>query len=355
MRTNKIRLNYIDVLNCIAIFFVLVLHSAQLAHFGEKNSPNYLLATILQALCIPAVFIFFMNSGATLLTYRKRQTTAEFAKRRFLRVGIPFLFWSVAYYFFDAKFRAFPGPSDHSAGISFASFIKAFLNNDINNLFWFFYAIIALYLVTPIFSVLVDKHKAVLSYVVCIYFFFNDVLGYLSHVTGHQLVTQHIAQPLLTSSWLGFFLMGYLIRENYFSKKVQNILIFSGLLTLSASIADVITGGKYIFLSGYSSFLYSVALYLIVKRVVAKVNNEKILHSFQVFSGASLGIYILHPLFYAFFDKMIFKTSVRDWPAYLGVLSSLVHILVLPVIAYFVLTLCVLLIKKIRLGRILIP
>lgn len=355
MTTNKVRLNYIDVLNCIAIFFVLVLHSSQLANFGSKDAPNYLLAKILQAVCIPAVFIFFMNSGATLLTYRKRQTTAEFAKRRFLRVGLPFLFWSIAYYFFDAKFRAFPGPSDHSAGISFAKFIKAFLNNDINNLFWFFYAIIALYLVTPIFSILVDKHKDVLCYVVCIYFFFNDVLSYVSHVTGYQLVTQHIAQPLLTSSWLGFFLMGYLIREDYFSKRVQNILIFLGLLTLSASLANVITDGKYIFLSGYSSFLYSVALYLIVKRVVAQINNERILASFQIFSGASLGIYILHPLFYAFFDKIVFKTSVRDWPAYLEVLSSLIHILILPIIAYFILTPCVLLIKKLRLGKILIP
>jgi surface polysaccharide O-acyltransferase-like enzyme len=67
----KKRLHYIDILNCIAIFFVLVMHSAQLAHFGTNKDSNFIATNILQSVCIPAVYIFFMNSGATLLNYRK--------------------------------------------------------------------------------------------------------------------------------------------------------------------------------------------------------------------------------------------------------------------------------------------
>ena len=63
----KKRLYYIDVLNCIAIVFVLFLHSTQLAHAGNSNFSHFRLALVVQSICIPAVYIFFMNSGATLL------------------------------------------------------------------------------------------------------------------------------------------------------------------------------------------------------------------------------------------------------------------------------------------------
>ena len=355
MAEKKKRLYYIDALNCIAIFFVLVLHSAQLSHFGDESYTNLQLANVLQALCIPAVYIFFMNSGATLLNYRARQTTKEFFRRRTQRVLVPFIFWSICYYLFDIWFRAFPGPIDHSTDASFKGFINAFLNNNINNLFWFFYTIIALYLVAPILSVLADKHKDVLGYVVIIYFIVNDVLSYLGNILGKDLTTEFISQPLLTSSFVGFFIMGYLIKENYFSIKVQNWLIILGMVTLLASLINIFTAGKYSFLSGYSPFLYSVSLYLIVKRITEHVKKEKVLQFFALCSGASLGIYILHPLFYALFDKIVYRTTINDWTAYLDVLNDPIHILILPIVAYIILVAGVLLLKRIKLIAKILP
>ncbi|GAA2956519.1 acyltransferase [Ligilactobacillus murinus] len=349
------RLHYIDVLNCIAIFFVLMLHSSQLANFGNDGYSHMQLAKLLQVLCIPAVFIFFMNSGATLLNYRKRQTTKQFFERRGQRVLVPFIFWSVIYYLFDTKYRAFPGPIPHPEGASLHGFIAAFLNNNINNLFWFFYAIIALYLVAPILSVLADKHKDTLCYVVVIYFVVNDILAYLGHLIGKNIVTEFVSQPLLSSSFVGFFIMGYLIKENYFSIKIQNFLIIAGCITLVASIINVLTDGKYIFLSGYSSFLYSVALYLVVKRVTTKIKQEGVLKFFALMSGASLGIYILHPIFFAIFDKVVFHETINNWQNYLVVMNSWVHIFILPVVSYALLVVLVLCLKKIKLIAKVLP
>ncbi len=349
------RLYYIDVLNCIAIFFVLMLHSSQLAYFGNDTHSNIQLAKLFQNLCIPAVYIFFMNSGATLLNYRERQTTQQFFKRRVQRVLVPFVFWSIVYYLFDTKFKAFPGPIHHPEGASLHGFVTAFLNNNINNIFWFFYMIIALYLVTPVLSGLADKYKDTLCYVVVVYFIVNDVLAYLGHVTGKNIVTGVISQPLLSSSFVGFFIMGYLIKENYFSRKVQNILIASGTIALLLAIINVLTHEKYVFLSGYSPFLYSVALYLVVRRLTTKITEEKVLNLFSVMSGASLGIYILHPLFFTVFDKMVFHVTPNNWEKYLDVMNNWVHIMIMPLITYIVLVIVVLALKKIKFVAKILP
>ena len=69
---NSKRLHYIDVLNCIAIFFVLVLHSSQLAFSGNTNYSNYITALVLQSLCIPAVYIFFYEFRSYFIRLSKK-------------------------------------------------------------------------------------------------------------------------------------------------------------------------------------------------------------------------------------------------------------------------------------------
>lgn len=350
------RLHYIDILNCLAIFFVLVLHSSQLAHFGNKEYSNFQVSNLLQVVCIPAVYIFFMNSGATLLDYHEREDTYSFFKKRCKRVLIPFLIWTAVYYLYDVfyvKYGAFPGPIFHyHPGLK--DFISAFVNNDINNTFWFFYEIISLYLVTPIFTALINN-KRLLCWIVVGYFIFNDVIFYLQGIIGINLTTKYIVQPLISSSYLGYFLLGYLIRVNYLTKRTENILIASGIVTLILSALGVLTNGKIIYLNNIGPFLYSVALYLLVKRGTGYINNRLILNVFTWLSGATLGIYILHPLAYTLFDKVVYGVTVSNWNRYIIVLDSPLHIYLLPVISYIILSIMVLEMKKIKFFRIVLP
>lgn len=351
----KQRLHYVDVSNCVAILFVLILHSAQLTHFGTGRSPQFMLTAVLQLVCIPAVYIFFMNSGATLLDYRKRQSTDVFARRRLSRVGVPFLFWTVVYYLYDIRHSAFPGPIRHSnPGIH--DFINAFTNNGINNTFWFFYAIIALYLVTPIFSLLTEKHRKLILGAVIGYFMINDVLPYLGNLTGLSLVSNYVSQPLLSSSFLGYFLMGYLIRIRYFSRQVENWLIVTGIGLQLLVICNLVGKWNFRFLNGMGVFLYSVAVYLLIMRVTAKWTNQRWLSGWAVLSGASLGVYILHPFFYEAFDKLIFHIGAGEWhDYYLKVLSNPIHIYGMPFVAYALLVPLVLLCKKSHIIRRVLP
>lgn len=350
------RLHYIDVLNCIAIFFVLILHSSQLAHFGSPEDSNYILALLLQTLCIPAVYIFFMNSGATLLDYREKYSTKKFFVKRIKRVLIPFLLWSVLYYIYDINHYAFPGPTRHPhPGI--VDFINAFANNDINNLFWFFYSIIALYIATPILSVLVKKHRNTMFAIVVASFVLTDLFNYLSKLTGLKIMTTYLTQPLVTSNFVGYFVMGYLIKARYFSQKEENIFISLGLLALCLSIINDLTLMKFPVLNNIGPFLYSVSLYLIVKRVVSAVavKNKNAFNAFKFFSGASLGIYILHPIAYEILDKYIFHATVANWSKFLNIMNNPYQMFLVPVLTYAVLSILIIFLKKIKIFNILIP
>ncbi|KRM35578.1 acyltransferase [Limosilactobacillus pontis] len=355
MSVNK-RLHYIDVLNCIAIYFVLVLHTSQLAFLGSPKDSNYVTTLILQTLCGPAVYIFFMNSGATLLNYRRKYSTKTFMLKRIKRVGIPFLIWSIIYYIYDISHRAYPGPIQHPHP-SLTNFINAFANNNINNLFWFFYSIIALYLVTPIISVLIDHHQKTLFGIVVASFMLTDVLNYVSKLTGLKLMTSFMTQPLITSNFVGYFVMGYLIKERFFSEKEENYLIIIGLFALAISLINDLTLHRFVFINNIGPYLYSVSLYILIKRITEWLHTEKSydFKIFKILSGASLGIYIIHPILYEMLDKYLFHATPYNWGRFLRLMNNPYQIFLVPVIAYVILSIVVVLIKKNRYIRILIP
>ena len=81
---------YIQILGVIACLAVVAMHVN--GCFWQFSYDRYwLTANIIECICYFAVPIFFMISGATLLNYRKRYTTAVFFKKRFGKTLVPFL------------------------------------------------------------------------------------------------------------------------------------------------------------------------------------------------------------------------------------------------------------------------
>lgn len=347
------RLYYIDVLNCIAIIFVLFLHSTQLAHVGNSNFSHYRLSLVVQSLCIPAVYIFFMNSGATLLDYRSKYSTKLFFKKRFHRVLIPFLIWSVVYYLYELSHDAYPATLHHPHP-GLRDFIIAFLNNDINYLFWFFYSIIGLYLITPVISFLVKDHLNTLLYMVIVFFICNDVLQYISHLTKINFSTSFVSQPLISSSFVGYFIMGYLIKINYFNDKWQWIFIIAGVVVLVLSLINDYFYGHIRMLSHIGPFPYSMGLYIWIKQKVEFYDQTK-LKKFATLSGASLGIYILHPFVYELLDKYLYGATPGTWSRFLILMNNPLYMASLPILSYGILVIIVLMLKRVKFLKILIP
>lgn len=352
------RLLYIDVLNCLAIFGVLVQHTAQIAHQGDPNLRVTIIGNILQSIFIPAVGIFLMNSGAMLFDYRERQSTATFFKKRVSRVLIPFLIWSVFYYWYGHNYYAFPGVFHHNI-FTLHNFLQSFIDNKINSLFWFFYVIIQLYIATPVLSVLAKKHNDLIAYIVYVNLIVVGLFQYLFGLKHFDLASGNISVPILVSSWLGYFAMGYLVKVNYFSRKTENVFIVIGSVTFIANIINDLLKMKNVWLNNVSTMFYTFALYFVVKRMCEDISNHQRFHFlhqlFAVLSSASLGIYILHPIFLQMLDWFTFHATPKCWNHYYQVLQNPIHIYLWPFILYAFLAMLVILIKKVKFVKYILP
>lgn len=342
----KERLFYIDLLNCIAILSVLMLHSSQIYRVAPWGSGIQIEGRFLQSLFIPAVFIFFMISGETLISYQERYDTKTFLIKRLRRVGIPFVFWSFAYYLFDTKFTAEPGPYFHpNPGLK--DFIASFSNNTINGLFWFFYVIIALYIFTPFLAQMITKHQNYLFFTVVIYFFVNCIMQFSIQLFGLHLDVKQLSLPLMTSSYLGFYIMGYLIKINYFSRLQKNIWKILGLISFIILIATSFLPQVPSLIS-YSSpfvFFYSIGLYMELHDLLKKLQpTDNTRNFFSKLASTSLGIYILHPILYKIFDFTF------DTP-----LSSQLHIFLMPLLTYLACSIIIMLMHKSKVLSQIIP
>ena len=349
------RLFYIDLLNCLAIFGVIIQHTAQIAHQGVPQDKITIIGNIIQTIFLPAVGIFFMNSGAMLLNYRERQSTEHFFKRRFLRVAVPFAIWSVFYYIYGYYQYAFPGIFHHT-DFGLRLFVEAFIDNKINSLFWFFYIIIQLYLATPVFSTLAKKYKSLLCYIAVIAFICSDLYPYIDKVLHLNLDNSMLAQPLLASAWIQYFIFGYLIKEKFFSRKIENGMIVFGLATLVLNILNDITVTGHIYLQNISDFPYAVAIYILIKRFADMHDQNIHVTAFTAkLASTSLGIYILHPMLIALFDWIVFKRSAAHFGTYMSVLENPVHIFIFPILIYIVLVPIIYFLKKVPFMKYVLP
>ncbi|USS90332.1 acyltransferase [Fructilactobacillus carniphilus] len=338
----KKRIIYIDLINIVAIFSVLMLHSSQYISKNGMVQKN----GIIQDIFIPAVYLFFINSGATLLNYRTKYSTKTFLIKRIKRVGIPLIVWSIIYYLYDIKFTAFPGPIPHpNPGIK--DFIYSFLNNNINNIFWFFYAIILLYLLTPVLAVLAEKNKTLLLYLVGLNFIANYVYLDFVHALNLPIVggTSGLQLNPIASEFVGFFIMGYLLKINYFSNKAQKIMIGVGMIALVISLlttAFKINNGP---IGGILLFWYAIALYLIIKKTSEKTDffnkHEK---WFAGAASVSLGIYILHPIFFK-----VFEDFFKPQP------NSFIFVWIMPIVTYLIVGLIIFVIRKTPIIKDILP
>ena len=91
------RILYFDLLNIAATICVVYLHCNGMVHTFARGW-NWVLGLAIECVFYWAVPVFFMLSGATLIGYRKRYSTADYLKKRVSRIFVPFFAWSLIWY-----------------------------------------------------------------------------------------------------------------------------------------------------------------------------------------------------------------------------------------------------------------
>ena len=209
----KDRIYALDAIRFMALFLVVLLHSAG-SYFIDQSSGALVVNTQTEPIVDIAsigrvgVPLFVMISGYLLLPIQI--SNREFFSRRFSRVIIPLLFWSVVYAVFESFVFS-------DAGV--VQCIKYILHIPINFVtshLWYVYMLIGLYLLAPIISPWIEKAgKKEMTFfltlwLLCtlstyIYLRFQNILG---EVSWNQYSTIYYFQ-----GFVGYFVLG-----TYFKK-----------------------------------------------------------------------------------------------------------------------------------------
>ncbi|MCR5695469.1 MAG: acyltransferase [Marinilabiliaceae bacterium] len=336
------RVAYFDFLNVAACIAVLCLHHNGIVHQGPSN-PAWASALVAEVLFYWAVPIFYMLTGATLMSYRQRYDTRHFLVARFKRTFIPFLFFSVVW---SIK-NILMGEHEYLNSINW---INGFLNTEFCGVYWFFWTLFAIYAVLPIFSLISDRPR-VLRYFVFIAFSYFSVLVPILKFIGVDTIYSgaSIAVPIST------MLLGYLIATDNtpFLSRHRYWVYTAGIASLVLRYVYTyyysVTSGemdRFFFTYNYfTAIIPAIAVFLGAKSMFSRIDltHSNAVNTLRTLSSLSFGVYLLHPFVLAGYSFLHLDYS-----------SIVVRVLLIP-ITYALCAFATYIAKKIPYLRILIP
>jgi len=303
-RENKLNKNYelwVDYIKVYAAFSVVLLHSAGplLYKYNELPHVYWWIGNLYDSFTRVCVPLFFMISGYLLLS--KTEKLSVFFAKRFRRVLVPLVAWSIIYTLWQYYYNS------TSLSLTFSSIYGAVLSPVYYHL-WFLYAIIGLYFVIPILRVFINNSSRNMHiYYVMIWFVAVSLIPLIEKCVG----TESHFDLLAISGYSGYLVLGLLLGKCSISSKMffwaGMIFVGSGCFTAFATyLLTSMDGGEF---SGYfyqfqspnviimSSTAYVLVKYLVEKSSVACLKKPRIEYIVQLLSGTSFGIYLVHPIF----------------------------------------------------------
>ena len=292
----KSRTGYFDVLRVFSMCAVVYLHVAAPALRQSANMRLWHVSNLLTALATVAVPIFFMISGALLIGSEKTADVRYLLTHRLPHILIPFLLWSLievgAAYFYTGADTA-------------RAMLSMITSKPVIVPYWFLYAILPLYLLSPLLKRMVDGLSPKLfRYLLGLWLVFSILLKTITDYLPDSIrpyIAEHPVYHLsLLGGFLGYFLLGAYLNglSRPLSKKwLSAVLIADTLLITLGTWYSTQCAGQYSeqfksYLSLYVVIL-GVCMFLLAKEVFA--NKTLPAKPLALLSGASFFVYLAHP------------------------------------------------------------
>lgn len=205
-----------DIIRCISMCLVLGIHTLNKTQgFAEPYNASWYFFSIGTSICMICNPLFFMLSGKFNLS--SNLGTADDYRRyyikRFASTIVPFVIMSLVCYFVNF--------SSENWGIRDIS--TKFLNNEIEGVFWFMYALIPILIFAPFFGKMLQN----LNEIECkiLFWLLIAVNGIICIVmmAGFSMSFSFSRFGIVT--WHLFFFMGYLIEKVIKTRRTENIMI----------------------------------------------------------------------------------------------------------------------------------
>lgn len=321
-----------------------MLHCNQMVHTWQPGG-NWIFALLIEVLFYWAVPIFFMLTGATLMRYRDRYDTKTFLTKRAKRTVIPFIAWSLIWYLLISV-RA------GGAHLGPRNFIDMMLNNQIEQVYWFFFPLFSIYLSMPLLSLLADNKKA-LTYGVGVSFVLQSVFPYALPILGINW-PGNIAVLALSGNLL-FTALGYLLSTTELTKKQRLVIYALGIIgtvirfAYTAASSEAIGDVDRLFFNylAFPAVLQGAAIFTLFKSLDLSTLGEKRIRLLSAVSSCSFGVYLIHK---PILDHFILSSHWLNVP-----MTSVMLRTIGALVFYITCVGIVLLLKKIPVVKSIVP
>jgi surface polysaccharide O-acyltransferase-like enzyme len=296
-----------------------------------------------------------MLSGALLLQPEKHDTLVSFFKKRWARIGLPWIFWGGVYFAWDFFVNQQP--------LSSNAFVESILTGPYYH-FWYLYLLLGLYFLTPVMRILLPKVKRVIikSYL-GFWFFGAAILPFTFALTSDSqfsnLLSNVVWVGYLLFGLAGYFMLGIYLFNVQIRRSILSILVALGVAFTALSIYIIqspIGGNREIFAFtvyfGPWTILAAAALFLLLNTIkipLQTTSSSRGAKLLSIISQNTLPIFLFHIIILESLQRGYLGFAING-----NTINSIIGVPLITVITLFVSLGIILLLKKIPYSEKLI-
>lgn len=302
----------LDVLKIMACFSVVVLHVSGII---ATNSSEYSINHTLYYTAGLAVPIFFMVNGNLLLN--KNNISYNYILKKIINILFVVFSWNIL--MFLAKLivkRKMINP--------FYTSFSNLIQKEYFWQFWFFGALIIIYLVLPILYKYFNDCKSaiIITGIFVVISLIIDLLSLIRSFEGHSIIQVHIIQTFRVWTWFAYYLLGGLLGKQqikeYLLNNISNFINWIIFLIALISINVYQYNVSFLYKNFHAEFFYDniitfiwiISLFMLTCRQNFTVKKNKFI---DLLSSNIMGIYIVHVTVIKFFTHFYkFDTSITN-------------------------------------------
>jgi surface polysaccharide O-acyltransferase-like enzyme len=339
----------VDLIRTVAIVGVILLHASgrwiitppEINQLNPLEFTRWAVVDIYQSLAIIGVPLFVMLTGALLLQPSKNESLGVFFKKRWARIGLPFLFWGAAYFVWDFLVIKIPFTS--------SAVILGILNGPYTQ-FWYLYVLVGLYLLTPILRIfLAHADQTMIEYFVILWILGVSIIPFFTLLTTYTVNSN----VFTITGFVGYFVLGLYLSMVQIRRSTLSIFMILGIaLTAFGTyvLAATVGGEEMYFFQQYFSptvILASVMVFLLLltvrpSSVQKETRPSKVNKLVKTISQNTLPIFLLHVMILESIQSGYFGFTInRD------LINPIIEVPLMTVIVLFISLAIILLLKKI--------
>ncbi len=308
------RIQYLDALRVLAMLAVVFLHSSTATLGVGDGSAVWHFSNVITSLFNARVPLFFMVSGALLLDSPRTLSIAYTLKKRVLRLLVPLLVWSILYLAYQPIADWVVGGSPDWAGA--IDKLKTLLGRPAIVPLWFMYAMICVYILSPLLKGLVDSLSRNLAiFMMALWVVFSCLLPTVAALVPDYLSSSFTLMPNydfnFIAGYLGYFLAGYYLMKTKKSVPKKWLILA---ICINAAVIALGTWWKTDVLGFYSdifkrhTYVFTVimacSLFLLFKELMRERRLGRVASRVIGFlTPLTFGVYLAHSLMVALFTS----------------------------------------------------